>query len=218
MRCGPKVSLMILQPYAYVDFSAVTACVSRYVSAYYRYPSYDQDAELPRALRDSLSRGQLYSKLQVVDMLMYQPVRWRSGGFMGHWHGLLPRMLWAHGAIQDGRGVELSPFWSEFSNALNSDWSWSSVVGDVTDGMQNMGGCDLLVNTSCEHMSDVWLSNVACGTTVCAQSTDYDHPTHINRVSSLEQFVGKFSGYKIIDADSTRHEIYSRYTVLAVKL
>ena len=83
---------------------AILKAVSTYVGMYYRFP-YDETCSL--ALRDSLSRGQLFSKLELLNLARNCIKKPRQALFIGHWHGLLPRLFYTHGLIDTAHGVEL---------------------------------------------------------------------------------------------------------------
>jgi hypothetical protein len=191
--------------------------IADYVSNYYGF-EYDQAHAL--ALRDSLSSGQLRSKIRAAQTIQdytpgHQPFR---GFFIGHWHGFLPRLLWRAGILDFAAGMELDPVWVDFSNRLNGDWRWCSDQGDINSEPHDLAPYDLVVNTSCEHMDDGWLGLPVTGSYVLAQTTDYQHPTHVNTCQNLAQFRQKFSAYHIIHSCADQYEIYSRYTVLAIKI
>jgi hypothetical protein len=193
-----------------VDDSKTIKAITRYVGNYY---GRELTPDLAAALRDSLSRGQLMSKITATQLAAKHSVD--SAFFIGHWHGLLPMLFYEHGVIKSATGIELDPFWVDFSNQMNHYWNWKSTCGDADNFVPP--DTDMIVNTSCEHMTDKWLDLVMPGVTVCAQSTDYIHPTHINTVASLEEFADKWSEFSILESDTTRYDVYSRFTIVAVK-
>lgn len=93
---------------------------------------------------------------------------------------LLPLIMYSEGILKQGIGIELSPMWSEFSNELNKYWNFKSICQDIKD-YSYPADIDLVVNTSCEHMSDNWLNAVPKGSAVVLQSTNFEHFEHINR-------------------------------------
>ena len=190
--------------------------ITDYVGTYYGFP-YDQLQA--HALRDSLSSGQLRSKITAAQMVhAYAPGHGPfQGFFIGHWHGFLPRLLWKTGIIRSGAGIELDASWVEFSNRLNQDWDWRSKQADINDSGHDLLPYNLVVNTSCEHMDDRWLGLPGPGSWVLAQSTDYQHQTHVNTCQTLSQFTGKFSDYHVVNAREDQYNVYRRFTVLAIK-
>jgi len=193
-----------------VDDLKTIKAITRYVGNYYNQ---ELTPILAAALRDSLSSGQLMSKISAAQLAGKYPVD--SAFFIGHWHGLLPMLFYDHGVIKKATGIELDPFWVEFSNKLNYYWDWKSIIGNADNFV--LPDADMIVNTSCEHMSYDWIEYVKSGVIICAQSTDYIHPTHINTVSSIEEFAEKWDGFSILESDATRYDVYSRFTIVAVK-
>lgn len=193
----------------------ITETITEYVGTYYQY-SYDEAQAL--ALRDSLSQGQLYSKIRALQAVSDSVSDSMRGYFIGHWHGFLPRILWKHGLLSQAQGIEQDPFWVDFSQRLNSDWSWSSETGDINTTDHDLGRYNLVVNTSCEHMNDNWLGKPKTGTWVCAQTTDYQHDTHINTCQNLQEFQNKFADYHVFRTYSDQYNVYSRFTVVAIKI
>jgi hypothetical protein len=187
-------------------------CITRYVGNYYRY---ELTPELATALRDSLSRGQLMSKISLLQLSRNYVDIDNSAFFIGHWHGLLPLMFHDYGLVKYARGIELDPFWVEFSNQLNSHWEWKSSIEDADTFI--FPNYKTIVNTSCEHMSDNWIKHVPVDALVCAQSTDFIHTDHNNIVKSLDEFLEKWKGFSILETASEEYDIYSRFTVIARK-
>ena len=134
-------------------------------------------------LRDSLSSGQMKSKLEALRIIQNSKLKFNSGLFLAHWHGLFPRLLRNFGLFKNADGHEIDPEWVEFSNLLNADWSWSSVKQNAETAPQ--AKYDLVVNTSCEHMGNNWMKQIQANTYVLAQTTNYAHSTHINTCTSL---------------------------------
>lgn len=172
-----------------------------------------------RHLRHGLTYSQLHSKIGAVKHLSnlsdYHAI------FMGQWHGMLPHMLHEHNIIKSAIGIELDYFWANFSEKLNYDWDFKSIIADVTqcntweDNIQNN---ILVVNTSCEHMNYKWLNfkKSQLGY-VYLQSTDFQIDTHINTVTSTDPLIQELKnrGFKIEDAWTLPLEVYTRYCVLA---
>lgn len=205
------------------DLRLFSKCINEFVRPFY---SIDAD-KIPLAhwtmLRDSLSEGQLQSKLHLLDCLRKfcnegdstsdfsssiktissnLPIarkhadtlnkngsltrKFKKAAFIGHWHGLLPLLFFEFGIIESAIGVELSTDWSSWSHRLNGHWNWKSTVADAAQF--DFTDCDLIVNTSCEHMSYDWLSQVPAGCVLALQSTDYQIPEHANCVESVDEF------------------------------
>ena len=171
------------------------------------------EAEAYAMLRDSLSLGQLRSKLEALRLVQNTKLKFDSALFLAHWHGLFPRMLKNFDLIKRADGFELDAKWVNFSNLFNAGWSWKSTQQDARTAEQEK--YDLVVNTSCEHMDNSWTKKILADTYVLAQTTNYAHESHVNTCSDLQEFKNKLNFSNIIEATETDCEIYTRYTVLA---
>lgn len=188
--------------------------ISKFVDQFYNFEM-DQDLAF-KSLRDSLSTGQMRSKYQIVDYCRQAQLKSESAVFIGHWHGLLPLLMKSEGLISSAIGIETSALWSDFSNRLNCNWDWRSHHQDI-HGYSYDPKTDLVVNTSCEHMSDQWLNAVPRGCRVLVQSTNYEHTEHVNRKMSLEEFKKSLSAIQIVFEDVIDCQVYLRYTVFGIK-
>jgi len=169
------------------DLRIFSKCIHDFVRPFYSVEADKIPLEHWTMLRDSLSEGQLQSKLYLLDCLRSQfQTPFKKAAFIGHWHGLLPLLFFEFGIIESAIGVELSTDWSSWSHRLNGHWNWKSTVADAAQF--DFTDCDLIVNTSCEHMSYDWLSQVPAGCVLALQSTDYQIPEHANCVESVDEF------------------------------
>lgn len=232
------------------DLQIFSKCLNDFVRPFYSVDAKQISDAHWLMLRDSLSEGQLQSKLHLLDGVRRfclesntsdfsprassqstpsekkafpLPKKFKKAAFIGHWHGLLPLMFYEFGLIESGIGVELSSEWSQWSKKLNDHWNWQSFVSDAASF--DYTDCDLIVNTSCEHMSYDWLAKIpTAGCMLVLQSTDYDIPEHINRVESVDQLEShllNFFAHRAADPKfeilfrSTRpYEIYKRFTLI----
>lgn len=192
----------------------ILTSVSKYVDQFYHY-TIDQDLAY-KTLRDSLSTGQMLSKNQIIDCCQKNNLKSNRAVFVGHWHGLLPLMMHAEGIVQYAIGIEKSDLWSDFSNDLNRDWSFKSICKDIND-YSYPADIDLVINTSCEHMSEDWLKAVPKGCRVLLQSTNYEHIEHCNRKDSLEDFKKSLNSLEIQYEDTLDCKVYLRFTVFGIK-
>ena len=79
---------------------------------------------------------------------------------------------------------------------------------------------ECVILTSCEHLPSAVLSvliaKIPKGTLVCFQSTDYDHPSHINTHKTVKDLVNEFPSYvDILYADSLQIHACNRHMVIA---
>ena len=188
--------------------------ISLFVDHFYNYRVDDQIAY--KAIRDSLSTGQIQSKLKLIEICHSAKLKSENALFIGHWHGLLPLILYSEGFLNKGIGIEKSKTWSDFSNSLNKRWNWKSINLDIMDYTIDTS-IDFVVNTSCEHMSDEWVNLVPAGCRILAQSTNYKHFEHVNTKSSLSDFTNTWPQISILHADVLDCQIYKRFTIFGFK-
>ncbi len=190
--------------------------VTRFVDQFYNFKIDDRLAY--QTIRDSLSSGQIKSKYKIIQNCREMDLKSNHSVFIGHWHGLLPLMMRNENFIENAIGVEKSKIWSEFSNLLNTEWSWQSQFMDVNNFIFNQN-TDLVVNTSCEHMENQWINAVPVGCRLILQSTDYIHPEHINLQINIENFKMSLNKKLIVDSEDTLDcGIYKRFTIFGRKI
>lgn len=172
--------------------------------------------ERHKHLRDALSTGQIRSKLRALEIISPYPVN--RAIFIGHWHGMLPRLLYDFGIIKQAIGIELDGFWSNFSQRVNWDWDFTSVVGDACQVLSDYcHDVQLVVNTSCEHMTWQWLDHIPDHANILIQATDMPALDHINTIVKFAdlQSIGTRLNRVLLESDILPlHATYSRYTVL----
>jgi hypothetical protein len=125
-------------------------------------------------------------------------------------------MMKNEGFVDEAIGVEKSKLWSDFSNCLNRDWNWKSYHQDIQHFIYPTE-TDLVVNTSCEHMTDEWISSVPKGCLVLLQSTNYEHHEHMNRKESLSDFKKSLNCIEIQFEDVVDCKVYLRFTIFGIK-
>lgn len=174
--------------------------------------------DLQKAFLDSLSPGQVYSKLGALEIIKDINLKFNHALFIGQWHGLLPNMMFQSDLIQSAVGIEISETWSSISHHINKDWNWTSIAGNIHDPdiWQNQMP-DLIVNTSSEHMSFDWMQFVRPGTYVLLQSTNYNIPEHCNIVHSLDEFIERTKMSELIATKEQGFKVYNRYTIFGKK-
>jgi hypothetical protein len=188
--------------------------ISEFVDQFYRF---DLPMEIAyNTLRDSLSSGQMKSKLNLLEVCNKLSLNSQFALFIGHWHGLLPRMMYEKKIINKAVGIEKNLLWSQFSNKYLAACDWKSQNIDVSD-FQNFNSFDLIINTSCEHMSSEWILKVPVGCKLLLQSTNYQHPEHTHSQSSIDDFKSTLPNVKIISEDVLDCEVYKRFTIFGVK-
>ena len=118
---------------------------------------------------DAFASGQLGSKIWLCDKLEDQldgPKTIRRLHILGSWYGVLPMLLVSRGrvSIEQVTCIDVDAEALQVARKMNDYFNWktdsySSVVMDVcTDqfieyAQANIGAQDVVINSSCEHMS-----------------------------------------------------------------
>ena len=149
-------------------------------------------------LGHALNRNQITCKKWLVETL-FEATGGNLGrvGVLGGWFGVLGAML-----LHDPRfnidqlcSVDMDPACEEVALCLNKTHVDSGRFKFLNANMYDMDfkdlGCDLIVNTSCEHLDSIgkWFERMPSGTLLTLQSNNYfGIDGHVNCVENLDQF------------------------------
>lgn len=154
---------------------------------------------------DSFSDGQMRSKLWLCDELENALDLSRSYTIWiyGSWYGTLALLLFVRQRIKIDK-IHLFDIDDEalsISRKILNTWMHKDQVefhhADCLklkpgEGAFGLKAPDVIINTSCEHFENrQWLEQIPVGTHVVLQSTDMEHPTHVQRVQDLQEFKNK---------------------------
>ncbi len=180
-------------------------------------------AKHPKAnIANAFNYKQVGCKLWARDKLFESAgPSYRDVVVLGGWYGVLPAML-----LEDPRfdiratvSYDIDPAVEEVARTLGAGFGerFRAVTADMYTLDYRGIEADLIVNTSCEHIEDLpgWLGLLPSGTRVLLQSNDYfSEPTHINCVSSLDEFRAQ-AGLKRIDfAGALPMKKYTRFMLI----
>ena len=115
----------------------------------------------------------------------------------------------------------------------NDSWRFKSVHQDVdkihwedrtfstsTLNRQNQTidlrlGPNLIINTSCEHMTDDWFYNLPSDMIVCLQTNNYfSREEHINCVKNLDEAIEKYQFKRVYYSGELETHLYNRYMII----
>lgn len=171
-------------------------------------------------LRDAYSYAQLQSKVAALKHL--KDITNANTIVLGQWHGMLVYMLQKFGISKNSLGVEYDDFWHSFCLQLGLQ-NYQGILADATDTANWSffleSENNLVVNTSCEHMSWDWLNFEKSNSRgfLYAQGNNYEIPDHINVCQSLDEFTNSIAnrGFIIHNSVEMKFSPYTRYCVLA---
>lgn len=200
-------------------------------------PSYLERASKPEYPRDAFSLGQLASKawlLHHADSIRI-PKRDLTVAILGCWIGTLveplvnltPRIKKVYGFDQDPQAIELSEKFNQ--RLVQQDWLYKGVVADVntldcsymqfqTSGELIEVKPDVIINTSCEHMSTDWFDTVAENQLVIMQTNNSENfDGHINTCASRAEMRERYPLSNILFEGKLELPIYTRYMQIGFK-
>ena len=166
--------------------------------------------------RDALRLQQLQSKswlLQHLDKLD------RNSKILvvGSWIGFLSYCIQKIG-FTDVSETDMDPKHQKISQRLNSQFSnFQHYNSDVN--LLNLSYFDVIVCTSCEHISDTsWYSKIKNGTKLFLQSNNLIHEQHTKIVQSVEEFVSHYPNIKLeYTGTMIYNKLFSRYMIIGEK-
>ena len=134
--------------------------------------------------------------------------------------------------------IELDPMCAEVSDDFNQEfyadsWRFKGLTMDVnnivwedrtfpawTENKQKelielKLGPQLIINTSCEHMTDEWFYNLPPDMMVCLQTNDYfSNEQHINCVESIDEALEKYQFSRVYYSGELDTQLYKRFMII----
>ena len=133
---------------------------------------------------DCLSKGQLLSKIWLVQQLTKLNKNLGSVFILGGWYGILAKLIIdSELQISEIKSFDVDPKCEPIALNIVLSPKFDSITKDIND--LNFD-CDTVINTSCEHMDSSWFFKIPKGTLVVLQTTNLDVPDHISIVGNLD--------------------------------
>ncbi len=159
-----------------------------------------------------------------------------------HYGGWYATIAWfilrQHSEIKKYYNIETDPQCIQVADNFNQEfyndnWRFKSIYHDVNDIMwedrtfeirtNNIKndsirlriGPQLIINTSCEHMTDEWFYNLPPDMMVCLQTNDYfSNEQHINCVESVEAALEKYKFSRVYYSGELDTQLYNRFMII----
>ena len=186
-------------------------------------------------LGHSLNESQVMCKKWLLDQLA---ASWGTEFgvvyILGGWYGVLGAMI-----LHDPRfsvakvmSIDIDPQCKSIADALNrthvQNGKFESTTGDVYDldydqliqSTADDVGPDLLINTSCEHITDIesWVDKIPNRTLMAVQSNDYfDCEEHVNCAADLEAFIQQVPLSELKYRGEMALKKYTRFMLIGMK-
>lgn len=193
---------------------------------------------------DCFSRGQLQSKLWLVDELKKANVELGTVFLCAGWYATLATMLFESNIKVDKvRSFDIDPSCVDIAEVFNKPWfvdhwRFKSITQDIMDIDYNKhtwqywsnannrmsypisDSPNTIINTSCEHMKNFaeWYAKIPDGKLVVIQSNNYyEVEEHVNCVGSVEEFAAKAPMQNILYSGELELPKYKRFMLIGSK-
>jgi len=195
-------------------------------------------------LIDHFSRGQMSSKLWMIDELqkIYPDKHLGTIAHYGGWYATIAQLIFKHFKVKQYMNLEADFGCLEIADDFNyeqqvDNWRFKSVGLDVNNVYWqensyfkvtpiNKAGekttlrlyPDLIINTSCEHMSENWFEKIPEGIMVCLQTNDYfSNEQHHNCVHGINEAMAKYPMKELWYHGELETAMYKRFMLIGKK-
>lgn len=174
---------------------------------------------------ESFWKGQIHSKLWLIEELSHHVDRAETVVIHGGWNGVLSTLLFQSSIeIEKIISIDIDDSCRETANTINKieeiQGRFLTITCDMAD-YEYEGNPSVIINTSCEHITqevyNLWLSKVPDDALVVLQSNDYfDLEEHIRCAIDLEDFK-KQSNIRVIHESKLKLPKYNRFMLIGYK-
>jgi hypothetical protein len=178
-----------------------------------------RESEDPKRTLDAFWKGQIDSKLWLIENIrpfVKNPI---SVDINGGWVGVLASLLFQSDlSITKIRSIDIDPVCEPIARKMNKleeiQGRFFAETIDMCDAEQT---ADLIINTSCEHMSqkqyEKWILNVPKESLIVLQSNNYNIPEHVRIANDLTDFISQ-SEIDVIWQGKLDLPNYTRYMII----
>ena len=173
----------------------------------------------PMRTMDAFWSGQLKSKEWLIIELRKHVKKFVSVDIHGGWVGVLASMLFQSNIpITSIRSIDIDPSCEPIATNMNKMEEMVGKFRAVTADMCAIrSDADVVINTSCEHISqdqyDLWLSGMPYNALLVLQSNNYNIPEHVRIAKDLEEFKEQ-SGINVLWAGEMELPLYKRFMLI----
>lgn len=179
-----------------------------------------RESKDPKRTLDAFWRGQITSKLWLIDNLrplIQKPV---SMDIHGGWVGLLASLLFQSNLpIKNIRSIDIDAGCEPIARTMNKIEEIEGRFTAVTADMCNIrSDADIIINTSCEHISqfdyNTWLNDAPETSLLVLQSNNYKINEHIRISESLDSFKNQSQLSNLIWSGEIELPLYKRFMLI----
>ena len=194
--------------------------------------------------KDCFSRGQLKSKIWLVNQLNKLDIELGTVFLCAGWYATLATMLFESDIKLDKvRSFDIDPSCVDIAETFNKpwfmdQWRFKSITQDIMDinykehAWQSWSNAnnrmsktitdtpDTIINTSCEHIENFaeWYAKIPAGKLVILQSNNFTEvEEHVNCYNSLEDFSDDTPMTIILYEGELELEKYTRFMKIGIK-
>ena len=192
--------------------------------------------------KDCMSRGQIKSKLWLIEELKKLDLNLGTIFLCGGWYATLATMIFENDLdVKKIRSFDLDNNCWKIAEIFNKpwvmkDWQFKSCTQDIHDinysthvynvYRSNGSTCELtdspdtVINTSCEHIENFksWYEKIPSGKIVILQTNNYfDLPEHINCSKTIDDFADQTPMTEVLYSGELFLDKYSRFMRIGIK-
>lgn len=177
---------------------------------------------------ESFWKGQVQSKVWLIEQYKLIPETEPNPSYKiaiyGGWNGVLANLFYNSGmGIRHITSVDIDSDCEEIASTVNKKHEMQGTFCAITADMceYTVEDANLVVNTSCEHITQVqydrWLCNQPEDAVIILQSNNFfDCDEHVRCAKDLEQFISQ-SYLDVIRANTLNLPKYDRYMLIGKK-
>jgi hypothetical protein len=171
---------------------------------------------------DAFWKGQIDSKLWLIENLKPFVVKESSVDIHGGWIGVLASMLFQSDIpITTINNIDIDSSCMSIANNMNQIELEQGRFRFILENMCNIDSvADVVINTSCEHINqeqyNLWLSKVSSHSLLVLQSNNYRIDEHVRISESLDKFE-KQSNISVLWKGKLELPLYERYMIIGKK-
>lgn len=179
-----------------------------------------RESKDPMRTLDAFWRGQMRSKEWLIDCLDDHVQFGSSVDIHGGWVGVLASMLFQSNIpITKIRSIDIDPSCESVATMMNKKEEIEGRFVAVTSDMCAIhSDADIVINTSCEHITqeqyDSWLKGIPVDSLVVLQSNNYQIEEHVRTASSLDEFKQQCQIKNILWAGELELPMYKRWMII----
>jgi hypothetical protein len=193
---------------------------------------------------DALSKGQLFSKLWLIEELKNLDLDLGTVFVCAGWVGTLPALIFKDGNLKYNvfRSFDIDQTCADAADSLNRDpyviegWKFKATTSDIFEinysthmyFTQRRDGSltdltetpDTIINTSCDHIDpfDNWWNMIPKNKLVILQNNDSKiDDDHVNNINSLDEMKAQAPMEKILFEGVLRLPDYNRFMLIGYK-